>query len=82
MRNSEQEPNPTNSADIAKPLLEDLRNHPVYLYNQIALKLGVISAVLAGLAVLILYPAPHNISIAAMVAVIAAFFYLARNFFP
>ena len=80
MRNSDQEPNPSSFFSSVKPLLEDLRNHPVYLYNQIALKLGAISALLAGLAVLILYPAPHNITIAAMVVMIAALFYVARNF--
>lgn len=79
MRNSDQEPSPTSSSGTAKLQLEDLRDHPVYLYNLIALKLGVISAVLAGLAVLVLYPAPHNISIGIMVALIAALFYVART---
>jgi hypothetical protein len=62
-----------------KPPMEELRNHPVYMYNQIALKLGATSAVLAGLAVLVLYPAPHNITIGVMVALIALLFYVARN---
>jgi len=79
MRNSDQEPSPPDSSSIAKPQQEDLRNHPVYLYNQIALKFGALSAVLAGLAVLILYPAPHNVTIGVTVSLISVLFYVARN---
>lgn len=80
MRKSDQEPSPPDSSSTAKPQREDLRNHPVYLYNQIALKLGSISALLAGLAVLILYPAPHNLTIAVTVSLISLLFYVARCF--
>jgi signal transduction histidine kinase/CheY-like chemotaxis protein len=80
MRNSDQEPSPSGFSDIAKPLSEDLRSHPVYLYNQIALRFGALSALLAGLAVLILYPAPHNITIGVTVSLISVLFYVARNF--
>ena len=79
MRNSDQEPSPPDSSSIVKPQQEDLRNHPVYLYNQIALKFGALSAVLAGLAVLILYPAPHNVTIGVTVSLISVLFYVARN---
>ena len=79
MRNSDQEPSPPDFSIPAKRQLEDLRNHPVYLYNQIALKFGALSAVLAGLAVLILYPAPHNITIGVTVSLISVLFYVARN---
>lgn len=81
MRNSDQEPSPPDSSSIAKPQQEDLRNHPVYLYNQIALKFGSLSAVLAGLAVVILYPAPHNITIGVTVSPISVLF-SAESFDP
>ena len=80
MRNSDQEPNSSGFSDTARPPLEDLRSHPVYLYNQIALRFGALSALLAGLAVLILYPAPHNITIGVTVSLISVLFYVVRNF--
>ena len=60
--------------------MEGVQQHPAYMYNQIALRLGVAGAAVATTAVVLLYPYPVNFQIGAAVALLGFMFLLIRQY--
>lgn len=61
------------------PELEAVRSHPAYLYNQVALRMGSVAAIVSAVAILLFYMSPQNLPLVGSVALLSPLFSLFRR---